>query len=55
MVVIDVLAVPDELAGAEELLELLHPETTADAIAIPAMQPDSASVRLICSFFFLWG
>jgi hypothetical protein len=40
------LAVPDELADVE-LLELLQPETSADAIATPAAQPDSASVRLI--------
>jgi hypothetical protein len=44
--VVLLLAVPDELADAE-LPELLQPETSADAIATPATQPDSASVRLI--------
>jgi hypothetical protein len=31
----------------DELLELLHPETTADAITTPATAPGSTSLRLI--------
>jgi hypothetical protein len=40
------LAPPDELA-AGELLELLHPEMTADAITTPATQPGSTSLGFI--------
>jgi hypothetical protein len=40
------LAVPDELTEGE-LLELLQPDMTADAITTPATQPGSTSVRLI--------
>jgi len=40
------LAGPDGLAGVE-LVELLHPEMTADAITTPATQPGSTSVGLI--------
>jgi hypothetical protein len=38
--------VPDGLTD-DELLELLQPEMTADAIATPATQPGSTSLRLI--------
>ena len=41
-----VLVVPDVLAG-DELLELLQPEMTADAITTPATQPGSTRVRLM--------
>jgi hypothetical protein len=49
--------VPDEPAGVElagvELLELLQPDMTEDAITTAARQPGSASVRLICSFSYV--
>jgi hypothetical protein len=54
MLVIDVallLAAPDALGDDElavdELLELLHPEMTADAITTPATQPGSTSLGFI--------
>ncbi|MGH3245930.1 MAG: hypothetical protein ACRDOI_06925 [Trebonia sp.] len=52
MLVIDVtllLAPPDELADDEldEVLELLQPEMTADAITTPATQPGSTSLGFI--------
>jgi hypothetical protein len=40
------LVVPAVLAD-DELLELLQPEITADAITTPATQPGSTSVRLM--------
>jgi hypothetical protein len=40
------LAVPDVLAG-EELLDVLQPDMTADAITTPATQPGSMRERLI--------
>jgi hypothetical protein len=51
--------VPDEPAGVElagvELLELLQPDMTEDAITTAARQPGSASVRLICSPMWMSG
>ncbi|MGH3211823.1 MAG: hypothetical protein ACRDNO_29110 [Trebonia sp.] len=46
LLLVVLLAVLDEVAG-EELLEVLQPDMTADAITTPATQPGSMSVGLI--------